>query len=149
MLGTGAVLFAVGRIPRPRLGWGAMGPARGLVVGLAQGLAVLPGVSRTGLTICAGMTVGLRRRWAVQFSFLIAVPVMCRATALEFADDPGALGAGWADLPIGPILAGALASLVSGYLGLRILLVVVRRSKLHLFSYYCWLAGLAVIFLVK
>ena len=100
-------------------------------------MAILPGVSRSGTTIGLAMILGLRRRWAGEFSFLIGAPAMLGAAVLQFVDYADEA----ADAPWGPMLAGSLAAFAAGYVALRLLLAVVRRAKLHYFAYYC--AGVA------
>lgn len=145
LLVTGTLLYVTGKVPRPRLGWKKFGLGRAFAVGLAQGVAILPGISRSGATICAAMIVGLRRRWAGEFSFFIATPAICGAAVLKAMDTFELSGPQSAALPTGPILLGAITALFSGYVALRLLLVVVHRAKLQHFCYYCWLVGLVVV----
>ena len=149
LLVTGTLLHAVGRIPRPRRGWRRFGPGRAVLVGLAQGAAILPGISRSGATICTAMLIGLRRRWAAEFSFFIAVPAILGAALLKAKDTLDLPADQIAAIPKGPILLGAAAALVSGYLALRLLLTAVHRAKLQYFCYYCWLAGVVVLVLLR
>jgi len=107
-----------------------------LFVGLAQALSVLPGISRSGATISAGLWRGLGREEAAEFSFLLALPAILGASVLEakelLSSPP----------PFAPALLGGLvSSYVSGYLALKLLLGVVRRGRLERFSYYCWALG--------
>ena len=143
LLVTGALLWSTNRAPRPRRGWRRFAWWRAALVGIAQGVAILPGTSRSGSTIGCAMLLGLKRRWAGQFSFLIAVPAIVGATVLEFAD--------LSSLPAdsvgraGAIQLGSAVAMLSGYAALRVLLGVIQRAKLHLFAYYCWAIGAAVI----
>jgi len=148
LLFTGTLLFVIGKIPRPRRGWRRFGSGRALWVGVAQGLAILPGISRSGSTICLAMLLGLRRRWAAEFSFFIAAPAICGATLLKAKDTFEQYGVDLTAVANGPMLVGAIVALLSGYVALRLLLTAVHRAKLQYFCYYCWLAGLAVILLV-
>ena len=142
---TGLLLWTTGRIQRPRRGWRRFGVWRAVLVGLGQGLAITPGISRSGTTIAVAMISGLKRKWAGQFSFLIAVPAIGGAAMLEFKDavlqSPHGLGA----LAHGPLWAGTLVATVSGYVALRILLNVLHRAKLHYFAPYCWALGIIVL----
>ena len=113
-----------------------------LTVGLFQMLAVLPGVSRSGTTIFGGLTAGLKRDAAANFSFYIAVPAIAGAAVLHARD---LLGAGSAGLQPGPMIAGMLTSFIVGIGALRLLLGMVSRRKLHWFALYCALLGGAVI----
>ena len=115
----------------------------GLAVGLAQGLAMLPGISRSGSTICACLLLGLNRRWAGEFSFLIGVIAIVGATLVEgikfFSQENAAL-------PWGPVIAGSLVSAIVGFMALSLLLWAVRKAKLKIFAIYLILAASASLF---
>jgi undecaprenyl-diphosphatase len=105
-------------------------------VGLAQALALLPGVSRSGTTITAGILCGVDRDRAARFSFLLSVPAILGAAVLEGRKLPS--------LPAGemtPLLVGISVACAAGYLALRLLLRVVRAGRLHWFAYYCWIVS--------
>jgi undecaprenyl-diphosphatase len=146
---TGTLLFVTGKIPRPRRGWRRFGVVRAFGVGLAQGAAILPGISRSGATICLAMLLGLRRRWAAEFSFFIAAPAICGAALFKALQTLSLSGGETDAVASGPILAGAVVALVSGVVALRLLLSAVHRAKLQHFCYYCWLAGVATILLLN
>ncbi|GHF70703.1 undecaprenyl-diphosphatase [Amycolatopsis bartoniae] len=112
---------------------------RGVLIGSAQILALLPGISRSGATMVAGLTRGLSHEDAARFSFLLATPVILAAGALKIPDLTGPLGAGIH----GPILAGSLASFVTAYLAVRFLTRYFHTRTLTPFAVYCGLAGLA------
>ncbi len=110
-----------------------------LIVGAAQGVAIIPGLSRSGLTISAGLFRGVERRTIAAFSFLLAVPAIIGAALLESRD-----------LVVGSLNYSALAvsmlvSMVVGYFALKFLLKLVLNKKLYVFAYYCWIAGLLII----
>lgn len=102
-----------------------------MVVGLLQCLALLPGISRSGTTIAAGVFAGLTREAATRFSFLLVVPALLGATALSLPDL--ARGGDTA----AELAAGVLAAFVSGYLAIRFLVALVSRERLTGFAYYC------------
>lgn len=110
-----------------------------LFIGLFQGLAIAPGISRSGATISAGRFLGLDRAAAARFSFLLATPVIAGAGALQLAK---LAGAGGLRPNLGLLAVGFVASLVSGYLIIRFLLSYLRRHSLTPFAAYCALAGL-------
>ena len=120
-----------------------VGVGRGFLIGLAQAVALLPGISRSGITIVAGCYAGVRRDAAGRFSFLLAVPAIAGACVLQFLHyRHGAAGApiaGW------PLFWGVLAAGVVGAVCLRLLLRVVDGGRLHWFAAYCVPAGLAMI----
>ena len=110
---TGVLLAATKALPRGRRGWGRFTWWQAALVGVAQAGAILPGISRSGSTICVAAYCGLRRRWAAEFSFLIVSPVICGVTLLNIREttqlaklEPGAV-------PWGPILVGSLVANVS------------------------------------
>ena len=144
-LATAALLFATGEIlwlTRPHNLMHASGALRlgdSLIVGLAQATALLPGISRSGITISAGLMRGVGRAQAARFSFLLSVPVILGAAILHARQMQEALPHD----QIVPLLAGIGTAMVSGYIALRLLLRIVRAGRLHWFSYYCW--GLSIV----
>jgi len=114
----------------------------GAWMGLAQGLAVLPGLSRSGLTIAAGMAAGMRPVAAARLSFLMSMPAIIGATGLELLQDrEGAL----AGVAPAEFLFGVAAAAVTGFLALRWLLTLVEQRRFHWFAPYCGIVGLIVI----
>jgi undecaprenyl pyrophosphate phosphatase UppP len=117
----------------------SMGYKRAVIVGAAQILALLPGISRDGIVTVTGMWRGLDRKDAVRFSFLLSAPVILAAGALKAKDLTGPLSAGIH----GPILVGSLISGVCAYLSLRFLMKYFSEDKsLNPFGIYCLIAGL-------
>jgi undecaprenyl-diphosphatase len=109
-----------------------------LLVGLAQGVAIAPGVSRSGATISAGLWRGLEREEAARFSFLLAIPAILGANLLQLWDLARLSSAGEV---ASRLLLGFLAAAVSGYLAIRFFLGFLKRRSLYPFSIYCWLLG--------
>jgi undecaprenyl-diphosphatase len=119
-----------------------------IVVGLVQAAAILPGISRSGATICVAILLGLRRRWAVEFSLLLAVPAILGATVLEFIWESGQAGIG--DLPIAPLIVGAVTAAVTGTIALKVLIKAARSANLKVFGWYCYaLAGIVLIWVLR
>ena len=112
-----------------------------VVIGLAQGFAVFPGVSRSGTTIVAGMVMGLRGRAAAKFSFLLSIPVVIGAIALEILEQGGIV----ADYDLAVELLGCAVAFGSGLFAIRSVLGLVNVGRLYLFSFYCLALGLAVL----
>ncbi|MFI5590063.1 undecaprenyl-diphosphate phosphatase [Amycolatopsis sp. NPDC051758] len=110
---------------------------RGVLIGSAQVLALLPGISRSGVTMVAGLLRGLSHEDAARFSFLLATPVILAAGVLKIPDLFGPLGAGIH----GQVLVGSLASFVSAYLAVRFLTRYFHTRTLMPFAIYCVLAG--------
>jgi len=135
LLITGAVLFATRLVRERGRGLIEFGLAQALAIGLVQGLAVTPGISRSGLTICTGLFLGLDRTLAARYSFLLSVPAILGALLIEAG---GSGGGAFNSLDLG---LGFLTALFSGWAALVILLKMVKGGRLHYFSYYCWLAA--------
>ncbi len=110
---------------------------RGTLIGSAQVLALLPGISRSGVTMVAGLLRGLSHEDAARFSFLLATPVILAAGMLKIPDLFGPLGAGIH----GQVLVGSIASFVSAYLAVRFLTRYFHTRTLTPFALYCVLAG--------
>jgi len=124
---------------RPRSGREKLSYWDALLIGLFQGVAIIPGISRSGVTIGIGLMRGLSPRTAARYSFLLSVPSIIGAVALESTELP-ALGPS-----LGLYLAATLVAVVVGYLALRLLLRVLMGGRFHLFAYYCAALGLLVL----
>ncbi|MDY6837468.1 MAG: undecaprenyl-diphosphate phosphatase [Thermodesulfobacteriota bacterium] len=112
-----------------------------ICVGMMQGLAILPGISRSGSTIAMGLFKGLDRETAARYSFLLSIPAIVGAMALELAQ---AKISGMP--PLGPAAVGACVAGAVGYVALKTLIGLVKKGALHTFAYYCWPLGGIVIF---
>lgn len=119
-----------------------VGSSDALLIGLAQALALFPGISRSGATMSAGMSRGLGRQAAARFSFLLAVPIMLGAGAVSLA---GMLGGPGSALAVTPLLAGFLSSALVGMAAIRWLLRYLSRGSLRGFAVYCLAAGAAAL----
>jgi undecaprenyl-diphosphatase len=111
-----------------------------LCVGVIQGIAVLPGISRSGSTITGGLLLGLERDLAVRFSLLISVPAVAGAALLELAKVKNL-----ARVPVGPYLLGMVVAGIAGYLAIDLIVRLVRARRFHVFAYYLWPLGLLAI----
>jgi undecaprenyl-diphosphatase len=138
---TGAVLVAsdvahrrIRRIQHPRL-------SDAILIGFAQAAAIAPGLSRSGLTIAAGVFRGLTREAAARFSFLLSVPIIVGAGLAQIVKALEATGG----TPWFALVLGFASAAVSGYLAIRFLLRFVQRHRLWPFAAYCWLLAAAVL----
>jgi len=122
-----------------------VGMRQGLYVGLAQVLALAPGVSRSGITITAGRFLGLDRDSAARFSFLLLAPVTAGAVVFKGYK---AVSEGLPDGVVGPMIVGTIAAAVSGYLAIAGLLALVRRHNYDVFVVYRVLIGVTVLLLI-
>lgn len=118
----------------------SLSPVKSLVIGLVQGMAVMPGISRSGSTIVTGLFLGLDREVAARYSFLLSIPAIIGAEGLALKSS---LATGIR--PDTPMLLGTLSAFVVGYLALILLLKIVRQGQLYLFAPYCWIVGGAAV----
>ncbi len=110
-----------------------------LAIGIAQGIAIMPGISRSGATIACGLIIGLDRELAGKFSFLLSIPAILGAVVLQLK------GEEITRVGIASLGAGFLAAAVVGLLSLKLLMGIVKKGRLHYFAPYCWLAGIVAI----
>jgi undecaprenyl-diphosphatase len=139
---TGTILWFTRGRPSGSKGIDQMGWVDALIVGLGQGFALIPGISRSGTTISFGLLRGMEREWSGRFSFLLAIPAILGALLVEFKM-PSELSS----RELFCILAGTACAVVVGYLSLRTLMHLVKRGNLAAFSYYCWGVGALTVFL--
>jgi undecaprenyl-diphosphatase len=142
LLITGLVLYLTRWTKREGRKIEKMGWVDSILIGIAQGLAIIPGISRSGATISTGLFCGLDRELSAKFSFLLSIPAILGATFLEFRKiEPGV-----------EIWTGLIGMMIAFFVGLFSLTFLVRMIKLGLvgkFSYYCWLLGVIIIILTR
>jgi len=140
LLVTATLLLASRWAPPAKVDMRSLGWGRSLIVGLAQAAAITPGISRSGSTIVAGLMAGLERETAARLSFLISIPAILGAVLLQAVKIE--------TIPDGFFLAAAcgfVASVISGYFALKVLLRFVRRGSLYWFGFYCMILGIVAI----
>jgi undecaprenyl-diphosphatase len=130
---TGIVLWVTrwrqgGEIDAANLGWW-----RAILLGLAQGIAIMPGISRSGATIACALLLGMRREEAARFSFLLAIPAICGATILELRSSD------FGNTSATALALGFVSAAISGYLALRFLIHIVRQGQISWFAVYLWI----------
>ncbi len=116
--------------------------SNGFLIGIAQGVATLPGLSRSGTTITACLLSGFDRRFAVKYSFIMSIPAILGAAVLELKDIGTEVISG---VMVANCVAGAIVAGVVGYICIRTMLVVVRKKNFKGFSIYCFAAGILAI----
>lgn len=140
---TGFILFFSDRLARGRKNARSATVVDALLVGCAQAVAIIPGISRSGATISAGMMRGFDRNFAVRFSFLLSLPAIVGANILELKDAVTAADFSTAVVPLLPVyLVGVLAAAVVGYFAIRLVKSLADKGKFGKFAYYCWGVGL-------
>ena len=133
---TGVALWSTRR--RAILGAERPNPGGALVIGFAQALAILPGVSRSGMTIASGQRAGMGTVAAADFSFLMAIPLIAGAGLFEARH----IGSDMGQIVVVPLLVGCLVAFASGVFAIRFLVAMLRRGRLHAFAPYCFAIGL-------
>ena len=113
-----------------------------ILIGIAQGIAIIPGISRSGITITAGLFRGLDRELSGKFSFLLSIPAILGATFLEFRK-MGTHG------EIELSLLGMVVAFFVGLLSLKFLMKIIKKGRISTFAYYCWAIGSLIIFLTR
>lgn len=142
LLITGTILFIAERMGRNNKTVKEMKFQNALFVGIMQGVAICPGISRSGSTLFGGLISGLNKEFAVKFAFLISIPSILGSVIVEA---PDAFEAGMDAALIGPVLAGVVVSALSGLFAIKAMIKLVSNKRLIGFSIYTWLLGAAVI----
>lgn len=110
-----------------------------LIIGLVQGMAIIPGISRSGSTIAVGLFLGLNRETAARYSFLLSIPAILGASVLSLNH----LSAH--NVPLKVTLFGAFTSCIVGYWALKLLVKIVKHGRIQIFAPYCWIIGILVL----
>lgn len=143
LLLTGCMLFVSDKMTPGKRTEKNMRFRDALVIGLCQCVATLPGLSRSGTTITAGIATGLDRNFAMKYSFLLSLPAVLGANLLSFIK---ALGEESIDASLIPAyLIGMLAAMLSGIAAISLMKLIAKKSKFGWFAYYCWGAGVLTI----
>ena len=150
LLVTGFILFFSDRLARGKKNARTATIADAVLVGFAQAVGTLPGISRSGISISAGMLRGFDRSFAVRFSFLMSMPAVLGANILTLKDAIEAEAIHMELLPV--YLVGTLVAAVVGWFAIRLVNLLADKGKFGAFAWYCWAAGLISLvagFLVK
>ena len=139
LLITGCLLYASQRMNSGRIDVRNISLKEAIIMGCGQALAILPGLSRSGTTIAAGLFAGLDKEFAAKFSFILSIPAILGAAVFQLKDLSGG------SIEIGACIAGFVVAIISGYLAISVLLKIVREKSLDIFSYYCWIVGIIVL----
>ena len=134
---TAGLLFAASRMREGFEVADRMPIADALLIGLFQGIAILPGVSRSGSTLAAGVICGLRPKESANFSFLLSIPAILGATLLQFNDLRGLSGSEW-----NVYLVGGIVAAIAGYAAIWVMLKLLQRRIIQPFAWYCVIASL-------
>ncbi|MFC1571263.1 undecaprenyl-diphosphate phosphatase [Candidatus Margulisiibacteriota bacterium] len=138
---TGVIILLGEWIGRGRRKLEEMNIWDAVLIGLAQGCAIAPGLSRSGATISASLARNLDRTLAARFSFLLAVPAILGAGLVQSKE---IVKAGTIGIGLWPLVLGFVAAFVSGWIAIKIFMVIIQRTSLRGFAYYCFVLGLFV-----
>ncbi|MCQ4635810.1 undecaprenyl-diphosphate phosphatase [Anaerovorax odorimutans] len=142
LLITGTILVIAEKMATGRKRVEQMKFRNAVLVGLMQGIAIWPGISRSGSTLFGGLVSGLNREFAVKFAFLISIPSILGSVIVEA---PDAFSAGMSMGDLGPVIVGVIVSAVSGFFAIKTMIRVVSNKKLTGFSIYTWALGALVL----
>jgi undecaprenyl-diphosphatase len=140
LLATGLILWLTRWTKREGRKIPGMRWADSILIGVAQGMAIIPGISRSGATISTGLFCGLDRQLSAKFSFLLSIPAILGATILEFRKINAAQ-------EIWILLIGTAIAFGVGILSLTFLIKINKMGQISNFSYYCWIIGISIIIL--
>jgi undecaprenyl-diphosphatase len=138
---TGLILFFSKKVKRNLL---PIDGNKALLIGITQALAIIPGISRSGITICTGLALGMSGKNAAKFSFLLAIPAISGAGLLMTLDAQSDISI----IPLTSLIMAFLSSFIIGYICLKWLLDLLESGKFHFFGYYCFVIGLITLLLL-
>ena len=140
LLVTGTILWFTRRYLMANNNEKYLGVFGALIIGIVQGFAITPGISRSGTTIAAAAFMGVDREFAAKFSFLLVIPAIMGAMVMVMNDSLILKND-----ELYSLIAGSIIAAIVGYVSLRFLIKIIMIGKLYLFSYYCWPVGLFAI----
>ena len=140
LIATGIIVALTRFIPEKHCTKAHIGLLAALAIGVAQGLAITPGISRSGATIVCALLFGFKRELAGRFSFLLSIPAIIGALALQL--NPEALER----VGTVPLLFGFVSAAIVGFFALKLLMGMINKGHLYYFAPYCWAIGLLILF---
>jgi undecaprenyl-diphosphatase len=140
---TGILLWWTDILPARKVGLREIGIGIALIIGLAQGLALMPGLSRSGTTIAFALFAGMKRRWAAEYSFFVAIPTILAASAVETLSVM--LKGGPIALDFTAFLVGFVVAAVVGIFALQLVLKLLYAARFRFFSFYVWILAAVVV----
>lgn len=138
---TATILFIGDRCSRGKKTSGEVTVADSLTIGIFQGIALVPGISRSGSTISAGLMRGLTRESAIEYSFILGIPVILAGALSEFLDS----GSELVTMNVLPLVIGFVVSAVAGFFAIKLIKWLMKTNKFKIFAYYTLALGIIVI----
>lgn len=139
---TGIILYWTDILPPRKVGLRQITIGIAIIIGFAQALALMPGLSRSGMTIAFALFAGMQRRWAAEYSFFIAFPTILGATLLQAIEVYGYGG----EITVGflPLSVGFIVSAIVGIFALKVVIHLLYKAQFRVFSYYVWILAIVV-----
>ncbi|MFC1767096.1 undecaprenyl-diphosphate phosphatase [Candidatus Margulisiibacteriota bacterium] len=139
---TGIIIMHAERISRSIKSEKEMSMLDAIYIGVFQGMAVAPGLSRSGLTVSASLLRGLKRPLAARFAFLLSIPAIVGATIYELKD---IMELSFKGVGAVPLLLGVVSAFISGYFAIGFFIGLIKKKKISIFAYYCFIVGSFVV----
>jgi len=139
LLVTGIFLYASGHVKDGK----ELNYLDSLLIGIAQGVATIPGISRSGFTISTGLLRKVKREKVFKYAFLLSIPAVLGAMAATIVKEHESLTNASIDLSL--TVLGVITSFIVGYIALNLLQRIFMKQKFHLFAYYCWIIGITTV----
>lgn len=136
---TGVILWFSGINRSKHITHPKINSLKAFIIGISQGIAVLPGISRSGSTISTALILGISSEESARYSLLLSIPAIIGATIFEIRD------INIIDVPMPMIISGTLTAFIVGYIAIRFLLKILKQGYFYRFAYYCWFIGIAAI----
>lgn len=140
---TGVLLFWTDRLEPRKRGLKNTGAGTAIIIGIAQGFSLAPGLSRSAMTIVFGLFAGLKRRWAAEYSFFVAIPTILAATLVQSREV--VLGSGLGEVSPAVLLAGFVTAALVGIVSLKIVIWTLYRAQLKIFAFYVWILAALIL----
>jgi undecaprenyl-diphosphatase len=142
---TGALVLVTGLL---KPGQKKLGSADAILIGIGQGISIFSSISRSGATLSAGLFRGVEREQLVRYSFLLSIPAILGAAAIDVVAMDEQQKAQLASIDVESYIAGAVVSAAVGYASIRMLIKLVIKGKFYLFAFYCFAIGVATLLLL-
>ena len=142
---TGLVLIVAEKIGSGRKGIKEMTPTDTLLIGVGQGIALLPSISRSGMTISTGLALGLERGFAADYAFLLSIPAILGGMALSAYDIVKGNSAAVSTVGITPFAIGIIAAAITGFLAIKVMLAAIKKMKMKYFAWYVIVLGALIL----
>lgn len=142
LLITGVMMFFSEKVGKNNRTIERINYRNAIFIGVMQGIAICPGISRSGSTLVGGLTCGFKRNLAVKYAFLISIPTILGSFVLELKD---AMEAGIDSAIIGPSVVGIIVAAISGLFAIKAMIKIVTKQNLKYFAYYVWVVGVLAI----